>query len=37
MIFDFMSIGLWAQVVVLDIYCIYWTAWDRFHAGVSFG
>ena len=21
--------GLWAQVVVLDIYCIYWTVWDR--------
>ena len=21
---------LWAQVAVLDIYCIYWTVWDRF-------
>ena len=21
---------LWAQVVVLDIYCIYWTVWDRY-------
>ena len=20
---------LWAQVAVLDIYCIYWTVWDR--------
>ena len=20
---------LWTQVVVLDIYCIYWTVWDR--------
>ena len=30
MITDFMSIGLWAQVAMLDIYCIYWTVWDRF-------
>ena len=30
MIIDFMSIGLWAQVAMLDIYCIYWTVWDRF-------
>ena len=21
---------LWAQVTVLDIYCIYWTVWDRY-------
>ena len=21
---------LWAQVAVLDIYCIYWTVWDRY-------
>ena len=21
---------LWAQVAVLDIYCIYWTVWNRF-------
>ena len=21
---------LWAQVVVLDIYCIYWNVWDRY-------
>ena len=21
---------LWAQVAALDIYCIYWTVWDRF-------
>ena len=21
---------LWAQLAVLDIYCIYWTVWDRF-------
>ena len=21
--------GLWAQVAVLDIYCIYWTVWDK--------
>ena len=20
---------LWAQVAVLDVYCIYWTVWDR--------
>ena len=30
MITDFMSIGLWDQVAMLDIYCIYWTVWDRF-------
>ena len=28
---------LWAQVVVLNHKLLYWTAWDRFHAGVSFG
>ena len=21
---------LWAQVAVLDLYCIYWTVWDRY-------
>ena len=21
---------LWAQVAALDIYCIYWTVWDRY-------
>ena len=21
---------LWAQVATLDIYCIYWTVWDRY-------
>ena len=21
---------LWAQVAILDIYCIYWTVWDRY-------
>ena len=21
---------LWAQVAVLDIYCLYWTVWDRY-------
>ena len=21
---------LWAQVAVLDIYCIYWNVWDRY-------
>ena len=21
---------LWAQVAVFDIYCIYWTVWDRY-------
>ena len=21
---------LWAQVAVLDIYCIYWTVWDMY-------
>ena len=21
---------LWAQVAVLDIYCVYWTVWDRY-------
>ena len=29
MIFAFMSISLWAQVAVLDIYCIYWTVWGQ--------
>ena len=21
---------LWAQVAILDMYCIYWTVWDRY-------
>ena len=25
----YMEYCLWAQVAVLDIYCIYWTVWDR--------
>ena len=33
MIIDFMSIGLWAQeafLLMLGLYCIYWTTWDRY-------
>ena len=26
----YIEYGLWAQVVVLVIYCIYWTVWDRY-------
>ena len=26
----YMEYCLWAQVAVLDIYCIYWTVWDRY-------
>ena len=28
---------LWAQAVVLNHKLLYWTAWDRFHAGVPLG
>ena len=28
---------LWAQVAVLDIYCIYWTVWDRYMQGLYLG
>ena len=28
---------LWAQVAVLNHKLLYWTVWDRFHAGVVFG
>ena len=24
------DIFIWAQVAILDIYCIYWTVWDRY-------
>ena len=30
MISMYIEYCLWAQVVVLGIYCIYWTVWDRF-------
>ena len=26
----FIEYCLWAQVAALDIYCIYWTVWDRY-------
>ena len=26
----FVEYCLWAQVAALDIYCIYWTVWDRY-------
>ena len=26
----YMEYCLWAQVAVFDIYCIYWTVWDRY-------
>ena len=26
----FIEYCLWAQVATLDIYCIYWTVWDRY-------
>ena len=26
----FIEYCLWAQVAILDIYCIYWTVWDRY-------
>ena len=28
---------LWAQVAVLNIYCIYWTVWDRYMQVLDLG
>ena len=28
---------LWAQVAILDIYCIYWTVWDRYRLVLYLG
>ena len=28
---------LWAQLAILLMLGLYWTVWDRFHAGVLFG